>query len=78
MRSCIKLTDKDLIQTSKVQWHNMCKNTLELRNFSKFGKKWAINFQTKAKTIPRFGDKRQGDRSHIQEMYSQGNRRTGI
>ena len=51
MRSCIKLTDKDLIQTIKVQWHNMCKNTLELRNVSKFGEKWAINFQTKAQTI---------------------------
>ena len=52
MRSCIKLTDKDLIQTINVQWwHNMCKNTLELKNVSKFGKKWAINFQTKEQTI---------------------------
>ena len=51
MRSCIKLTDEDLIQTIKVQWHNMCKNTLELKNVSKFGEKWAINFQTKEHTI---------------------------
>ena len=51
MRSSIKLTDKDLIQTIKVQWHNMCKNTLELRNVSKFGNTWAINFHTKVQTI---------------------------
>ena len=57
----------------------MRKNALELRNVSKFGKTWAINFQTKAQTISkddffprRFGDRRQGDWSHIMEMYAQG------